>query len=131
MALLKAWPAPALNNPVLSEIVPASQRSIVFACDRLFEGEAPPCQGVGHCMVHIWHGSHTVRTLKHSAPPTVQALWLHALRHWWASWRMQRGSQAAPQVEAAAFDDATACRLHRDPVGGLAGKGSRTGVLLQ
>ena len=40
MALLKAWPAPALNNPVFAEIVPSSQRSLCYSIDRCLEGEA-------------------------------------------------------------------------------------------
>ncbi len=37
-ALLKAWPAPACNNPVFAEIVPPQQRNLVYAFDRCFEG---------------------------------------------------------------------------------------------
>ncbi|PRW59549.1 MFS general substrate transporter [Chlorella sorokiniana] len=36
-ALLKAWPAPACNNPVFAEIVPPAQRNLVYAFDRCFE----------------------------------------------------------------------------------------------
>lgn len=39
-ALLKAWPAPAFNNPAFAEVVPPRQRSLVYAFDRCFEGEA-------------------------------------------------------------------------------------------
>lgn len=35
--LLNSWPAPACNNPIFAEIVPASHRNIVYAFDRSFE----------------------------------------------------------------------------------------------
>ncbi len=37
--LMKSWSAPALNNPVMAEIVPPHCRSLIFAFDRCFEGE--------------------------------------------------------------------------------------------
>eukprot|EP00887_Chlorella_sp_A99_P006616 scaffold3.g6616.t1 len=37
-ALLKAWPANSFNNPAFAEIVPSSQRSLVYALDRALEG---------------------------------------------------------------------------------------------
>lgn len=45
-ALLKAWPAPAFNNPAFAEVVPARQRSLVYAFDRCFEGERGQGGGV-------------------------------------------------------------------------------------
>lgn len=42
-ALLKAWPAPACNNPMFAEIVPAKQRNLVYAFDRCFEGAIAAC----------------------------------------------------------------------------------------
>lgn len=42
-ALLKAWPAPACNNPVFAEIVPPRQRNLVYAFDRCFEGAIAAC----------------------------------------------------------------------------------------
>jgi len=35
--LLNAWPAPACNNPIFAEIVPAASRNLVYAFDRSFE----------------------------------------------------------------------------------------------
>ena len=32
--LLKSWAAPALNNPVMAELVPQHLRSMVYAFDR-------------------------------------------------------------------------------------------------
>lgn len=37
-AVLTAWPAPCANNPIFSEIVPPSQRNLVYSFDRCFEG---------------------------------------------------------------------------------------------
>ena len=37
-ALLTAWPAPCANNPIFAEIVPPSQRNLVYSFDRCFEG---------------------------------------------------------------------------------------------
>ncbi|KAI7839840.1 hypothetical protein COHA_006425 [Chlorella ohadii] len=42
-ALLKAWPAPACNNPIFAEIVPPAQRNLVYAFDRCFEGAVAAC----------------------------------------------------------------------------------------
>ncbi|KAI3436365.1 hypothetical protein D9Q98_002418 [Chlorella vulgaris] len=42
-ALLKAWPAPACNNPMFAEIVPPHQRNLVYAFDRCFEGAIAAC----------------------------------------------------------------------------------------
>ncbi|KAK9820276.1 hypothetical protein WJX72_008508 [[Myrmecia] bisecta] len=36
--VLKTWAQPGLNNPVFSEIVPPSMRTMIFAFDRCFEG---------------------------------------------------------------------------------------------
>ena len=36
--LMKSWSAPACNNPVFAEIVPARLRNMVYAFDRCFEG---------------------------------------------------------------------------------------------
>ncbi len=36
--LMKSWSAPACNNPVFAEIVPAHMRNMVYAFDRCFEG---------------------------------------------------------------------------------------------
>lgn len=35
--LVNAWPAPACNNPIFAEIVPARSRTLVYAFDRSFE----------------------------------------------------------------------------------------------
>lgn len=37
-ALATAWPAPCCNNPVFAEIVPAEQRTLVYAFDRCGKG---------------------------------------------------------------------------------------------
>ncbi|KAL4424385.1 hypothetical protein ABPG75_001686, partial [Micractinium tetrahymenae] len=42
-ALLKAWPAPAFNNPAFAEVTPARQRSLIYAFDRCFEGAVAAC----------------------------------------------------------------------------------------
>lgn len=36
-ALLKAWPAPACNNPIFAEVVAAPKRPLLYALDRCFE----------------------------------------------------------------------------------------------
>lgn len=41
--LMKSWSQPALNNPVMAEIVPAHCRSLIFAFDRSFEGALASC----------------------------------------------------------------------------------------
>ncbi|WPT16723.1 hypothetical protein PSENEW3_00004731 [Picochlorum sp. SENEW3] len=37
-AVSTAWPAPCANNPIFAEIVPPSQRNLVYSFDRCFEG---------------------------------------------------------------------------------------------
>jgi len=41
--LVKAWPAPACNNPLFAEIVPEKQRTLVYAFDRCFETALAAC----------------------------------------------------------------------------------------
>ena len=41
--LIKAWPAPACNNPLFAEIVPENQRTLVYAFDRCFETALAAC----------------------------------------------------------------------------------------
>jgi MFS family permease len=41
--LVKAWPAPACNNPLFAEIVPENQRTLVYAFDRCFETALAAC----------------------------------------------------------------------------------------
>lgn len=41
--LMMSWTPPALNNPVMAEIVPAHCRSLIFAFDRSFEGALASC----------------------------------------------------------------------------------------
>ena len=40
---LNAWPAPACNNPIFAEIVPARLRTFVYAFDRSFEMAVAAC----------------------------------------------------------------------------------------
>ncbi|MEW5315846.1 MAG: hypothetical protein WDW38_007248 [Sanguina aurantia] len=55
--LLTSWAAPACNNPVFAEIVPADMRNIVYAFDRSFEGalSALGAPLVGYAAEH-WFG---------------------------------------------------------------------------
>lgn len=40
---LNAWPAPACNNPIFAEIVPARLRTFIYAFDRSFEMAVAAC----------------------------------------------------------------------------------------
>lgn len=55
--VLTSWAAPACNNPVFAEIVPADMRNIVYAFDRSFEGalSALGAPLVGYAAEH-WFG---------------------------------------------------------------------------
>ncbi|PNH07170.1 hypothetical protein TSOC_006380, partial [Tetrabaena socialis] len=45
--LLISWAAPACNNPVFAEVVPADMRNLIYAFDRSFEGGPPGRGGAG------------------------------------------------------------------------------------
>lgn len=53
--LTMSWTPPALNNPVMAEIVPQHCRSLIFAFDRCFEG-------AGSCDAHMGNGVPNVPT---------------------------------------------------------------------
>lgn len=40
---LNSWPAPACNNPIFAEIVPARLRTFIYAFDRSFEMAVAAC----------------------------------------------------------------------------------------
>lgn len=53
--LMKSWSAPALNNPVMAEIVPAHCRNLIFAFDRCFEGADLPSE---HIILRVPNETH-------------------------------------------------------------------------
>lgn len=77
-AVLTAWPAPCANNPIFSEIVPPSQRNLVYSFDRCFEGAvaafATPLVGHMSETMFGFSGTSTV-----SGDPAVDLPNAHAL----------------------------------------------------
>jgi len=77
-ALLTAWPAPCANNPIFAEIVPPSQRNLVYSFDRCFEGAvaafATPLVGLMSEKMFGFSGTSSV-----SGDPSIDIPNAHAL----------------------------------------------------
>lgn len=77
-AVLTAWPAPCANNPIFAEIVPVSQRNLVYSFDRCFEGAiaafATPLVGILSERLYGFSGASTVTGDPEKDLPNARAL---------------------------------------------------------